>query len=113
MGSASFPHTRQRSASSRVGTVTEVGTSPPVTAAIRARPSAVSSTAHESGQWRAGTPHTSADLFRIQIQGGIVNYYKNGVLLYTSSVAPVYPLSLQAKLTALNASVTNATTTGH
>jgi len=37
------------------------------------------------GTWVGG------DRFRVAIEGGVVKYRKNGTLLYTSTVTPVYP----------------------
>jgi len=34
----------------------------------------------------------SGDHLRVAVEGGVVRYYRNGTLLYTSSVTPAYPL---------------------
>lgn len=54
---------------------------------------------YESGTLR-GTFGTYAvgDRFRVEIQFGVVKYRKNGVVFYTSGVAPVYPLSVDTAL---------------
>ena len=36
--------------------------------------------------------YTTGDRFRVDVQDGVVTYLRNGILLYTSAVAPVYPL---------------------
>jgi RHS repeat-associated protein len=36
--------------------------------------------------------YTTADVFRVAVEGGVVKYRKNGILVYTSTVAPTYPL---------------------
>lgn len=59
--------------------------------------------------WRAGGNYAAGDTFRIAIEGGVVKYYKNGALLYTSTVAPSYPLVVDTALVELNAAVNNAT----
>lgn len=41
---------------------------------------------------------TSGDRFRVEIEGGVVKYKKNGTVLYTSSVAPTYPLLVDTSL---------------
>jgi Tol biopolymer transport system component len=38
------------------------------------------------------------DKLRVAVQGGVVRYYKNGGLLYTSTQAPIYPLLVDACL---------------
>ena len=40
----------------------------------------------------------NGDLVRVSIEGGVVKYRKNGTLLYTSTVAPTYPLLVDASL---------------
>jgi len=41
---------------------------------------------------------TTADVFRVGLEGGVVKYRKNGTLVYTSTVAPTYPLLVDAGL---------------
>jgi hypothetical protein len=48
------------------------------------------------------------DVFRIAVEGGVVKYYRNGTLIYTSGVAPSYPLVLDTALQAMGATVQNA-----
>ncbi|HVG17797.1 MAG TPA: fibronectin type III domain-containing protein [Blastocatellia bacterium] len=61
----------------------------------------------ESGSYAAETTYQSGDSFRIAIEAGRVNYYKNGSLFYTSLNAPAYPLIVKASLVNLNARVSN------
>jgi len=42
--------------------------------------------------------YTTADVFRVAVEGGVVKYRKNGTLVYTSAVAPTYPLLADAGL---------------
>lgn len=56
----------------------------------------------------AGTGATANDVFRIAVESGVVKYYRNGTLLYTSGVAPTYPLVLDTALSAMGATVHNA-----
>ncbi|HEX8089635.1 MAG TPA: hypothetical protein VF762_12315, partial [Blastocatellia bacterium] len=63
----------------------------------------------ESGAYAAETTYQSGDLFRVAIEAGQVNYYKNGFLFYTSLNAPIYPLIIKASLINLNARISNAT----
>ncbi|MFP5262088.1 MAG: hypothetical protein ACLGJB_09305, partial [Blastocatellia bacterium] len=62
----------------------------------------------ESGAYAAETTYQSGDSFRIAVEAGHVNYYKNGSLFYTSLNAPTYPLIIKASLINLNASISNA-----
>jgi hypothetical protein len=57
---------------------------------------------------RAELAPESAGLFRIEVAGGVVRYYRNGVLLRESTRAPSYPLVLDTALTATGATVQNA-----
>ena len=52
--------------------------------------------------------YVAGDVFRVAVESGIVKYYKNGVLLYTSGMAPTYPLFPEASLFDANATITNA-----
>ena len=56
----------------------------------------------------ASGTYTSSDLFRIAVEGGVVKYYKNGSLIYTSTIAPNYPLVLDTALSAMSATVQDA-----
>lgn len=42
--------------------------------------------------------YTTADIFRVAVEGGVVKYRKNGVLVFTSTVTPTYPLLVDAGL---------------
>ncbi|MBC8028532.1 MAG: RHS repeat-associated core domain-containing protein [Pyrinomonadaceae bacterium] len=42
--------------------------------------------------------YTTADRFRVAVEGGVVKYRKNGTLVYTSTVAPTFPLLVDAGL---------------
>ncbi|HEX6719455.1 MAG TPA: delta-60 repeat domain-containing protein [Pyrinomonadaceae bacterium] len=54
---------------------------------------------YESGVNRGlVSSYTTADVFRVAVEGGVVKYRKNGILVYTSSVAPTYPLLVDAGL---------------
>jgi len=54
------------------------------------------------GSYRAG------DVFRVQVAGGVVSYYRNRVLLHTSARAPSYPLLLDAAIRTPGASILGA-----
>jgi len=51
---------------------------------------------------------TTGDKLRVAVEGGVVKYRRNGTLLYSSSVAPVYPLLVDTALYSAGATVTNA-----
>jgi RHS repeat-associated protein len=54
--------------------------------------------------WEAGNvigwvgTYAAGDLLRVAVEGGVVKYRKNGTLLYTSTVAPTYPLLVDTSL---------------
>jgi hypothetical protein len=58
------------------------------------------------------TGSNAVDVFRIAVESGVVRYYKNGVLWYTSTVAPTYPLLADASFRELNATISNAVISG-
>jgi hypothetical protein len=62
----------------------------------------------ENGAFRTNTPLAVGDVFRVSIESGVVKYYQNGTLFYTSTVTPIYPLLLDARIWSLNGTVTNA-----
>jgi hypothetical protein len=51
---------------------------------------------------------TTGDRLRVAVEGGVVKYRKNGVLLYTSGTAPTYPLLVDTAFSAMGATVSNA-----
>ncbi|MGE0453569.1 MAG: Ig-like domain-containing protein [Vicinamibacteria bacterium] len=61
----------------------------------------------ESGVYKADTPFATGDVLRVAVEAGVVKYYKNGGLFYTSSAAPSYPLLVDTSLYSLNATLTN------
>ena len=52
--------------------------------------------------------YVTEDVFRVAVEGGVVKYRKNGALLYTSTVAPAYPLLVDTSLYSDGSTVTNA-----
>jgi len=62
----------------------------------------------ERGRYRAETTCRAGDVFRVAVENGAVNYYKNGAVIYRSRVAPVHPLVAAVSLISLGASVTDA-----
>lgn len=63
---------------------------------------------YEKGVWRADNTAVAGDLLRVAVESGAVRYYKNGALVYTSAVAPAYPLVVAAALVDAGATVTAA-----
>lgn len=51
--------------------------------------------------------YVAADTFRVEVVGGIVRYRQNGTLLFTSSIAPTYPLLVDAALFSPGATITD------
>lgn len=45
-----------------------------------------------NGAYKASTGVTTGDKLKITVEGGVVKFYKNAELIYTSDVAPSYPL---------------------
>lgn len=62
----------------------------------------------ESGVWKASWAIAAGDLHKVTVEGGIVKYAQNGTVKYTSTVAPTYPLLVDASINALGAAVQNA-----
>jgi hypothetical protein len=52
--------------------------------------------------------YAAGDTFKVAIEAGVVRYYKNGGLIYTSSKAPSYPLLFDAVLYSNGATLTTA-----
>ena len=63
----------------------------------------------ENGTYRyLGATYVVGDVLRVAVESDVVKYYKNGVLLYTSTVAPVYPLQVDTSVLDTNAAINNA-----
>lgn len=61
----------------------------------------------ENGVVKAKTKYKPGNVFRIAVESGVVNYYKNGSVFYTSTATPVYPLLVDASLVNTMATVEN------
>jgi hypothetical protein len=70
---------------------------------------------YESGTevFAAASPYISGDILKVEIVGGVVKYYQNSTLLYTSTVLPTYPLKGAAVLYTLGSTVTDAKISGN
>jgi TolB protein len=53
--------------------------------------------------------YAAGDAFRIRVSGGVVSYWRNGVRLYTSTMAPSPPLLVDTSLHTPGATVKNVT----
>lgn len=62
----------------------------------------------ENGVYKSDTQYSIGNIFRIAVENGVVKYYKNGTVFYTSSLAPVYPLVADTAFLYLNDSASNA-----
>ena len=69
---------------------------------------------YESGNLRGsfGT-YAASDRLKVAVEGGVVKYYRNGTLVYTSTVAPTYPLQVDTSLNTVNAGVYNVVITSN
>jgi len=52
--------------------------------------------------------YTTSDKLRIAVEGGVVKYYNNGVLLYISTVAPTLPLLVDVSIRDTGSTISNA-----
>ncbi len=59
----------------------------------------------ENGVYRAQTTFVNGDVFRIALDSGLVKYYKNGALLYTSANVPTYPLRANGSILNINGTI--------
>ena len=64
---------------------------------------------YEGGMYKADVSFASGDVFRVAVNSsGVVNYFKNGTVFYTSSAAPSYPLMASAVINNVGGTITNA-----
>lgn len=66
----------------------------------------------ENGIVRAKTKYKQGNTFRIAVESGVVNYYRNGSVFYTSSSRPQYPLSVNASLVSIDSSIERVVVAG-
>jgi len=62
----------------------------------------------ENGVVQTKIKYKANNVFRVAVESGVVNYYKNGAVFYTSTARPAYPLLVNASLVDAMASVSNA-----
>src|SRR6266536_3697186 len=56
--------------------------------------------------------YAAGDRLRVAVEGGVVKYRKNGVLLYTSTVAPTYPLLVDTAIYSNGGTLNNVVISG-
>ena len=52
--------------------------------------------------------YVANDVFRVAVESGVVKLYKNAVLLYTSTAAPVFPLRADTSFLTLRGTINNS-----
>jgi uncharacterized delta-60 repeat protein len=62
---------------------------------------------YENSVWKAGQTYQTGDVLRIAVVSGVVQYFKNGTLWYTSAKAPAYPLLVDTSLWDAGSTITN------
>jgi hypothetical protein len=62
----------------------------------------------ESGVYKADFAPTAGAVYTIAVDGGLVKYFQNGTLKYTSAQAPAYPLLADTAVLTPNTGVQNA-----
>jgi hypothetical protein len=67
---------------------------------------------YEHNTWLANIAVAVGDVLKINVTGGVVTYYKNGVLQYTSSQSPTYPMYVITSMIDGNSTIYNAQITG-
>jgi hypothetical protein len=63
----------------------------------------------EGGAYKWDWANVAGAVHKIAVEAGAVKYYLNGTLKYTSALAPVYPLLMDASLGSAGSAVTDAT----
>jgi hypothetical protein len=63
----------------------------------------------EYGAYKTETSFATGDQFRIVVTGGAVSYQKNGATFYSSGASAAFPLSVNASLFSMNATLTGIT----
>ncbi len=57
--------------------------------------------------------YSATDVFRVSVEGGVVKYWQNGVLKWTSSAIPNYPLLVDTSLYTPNSTINNVVISGY
>ena len=73
-----------------------------------------SSYIYESGNYIGRfDSYSTGDTFKVAVESGVVNYYHNAHLEYTSAVVPSYPLLLDTSIFTWNGTIDNAMISGN
>jgi hypothetical protein len=64
---------------------------------------------YERNVWRFTNRIVAGDVLAIAFQGGRVQYFKNGALIYTSASPPSYPTAVQASFIDMGGALENVT----
>ncbi|PWU24483.1 MAG: hypothetical protein C5B48_06140 [Candidatus Rokuibacteriota bacterium] len=110
-GNAAFAFTASETTSLRyVGlSVRNAVTSPSqIRFAIALQPGGIAEI-RENGTYRTDTPFAPGDVFKITVESRVVRYFKNGALIYQSTLRPTYPLLVSASLFSSNSTLSNVT----
>jgi hypothetical protein len=69
---------------------------------------------YESGSGRGNYgAYNTGDILKISVENNVVKYYKNGTLLYISTVAPTLPMLVNASLYTINGTLAGASVTNY
>lgn len=69
---------------------------------------------YENAVQKATSPmlYSSGDLYRVSVESGVIKYYQNGTLIYTSTQVPRYPLLFDTALYANGGQIRDAVIAG-
>jgi hypothetical protein len=62
--------------------------------------------------YRVTDSYAPGDRLRVSVESGVVRYRRNGVLVYQSTMAPVYPLVLDSSIYRLGSTIKDAVLSG-
>jgi hypothetical protein len=66
----------------------------------------------ENGMYKAESTYTTGDILRIAVVNGVVNFYKNGNFIYSSSMPVTYPLLVDSAMFTPLSTLTNVVISG-
>jgi spore germination protein YaaH len=67
---------------------------------------------YENNSYRTDILVSVGDVMKLEIVGGVARYYKNGVLQYTSSLTPTYPLYVATSMIDAGSTIADAQISG-
>ena len=81
--------------------------------ALYLRRSMASSYIYEKGTYRGSFgAYAPGDKLKVAVESGVVKYYRNGTLLYTSTQTPTLPLRADASIYSAGTTIQDATLSG-